>query len=470
MSNNVTPTATESGVIHEATTEQVIATHGQYAGKTIDKNDSITWLIDGETAIAHNCDMGHVGAMFEENFYPYHELIYCSRGTYALQNIPRINAIKLYNDHVIHNCDEDLVFYTQYTNRAFLMEDRASDRIVLTYEGQDGECEEYEYESKCTRIYTEDSYFWVHDSHSGIYIYSSDTAQYYLDSECAEANGLMYDSDEDEWVSENTYHSRYNEDGWSNEHNTGSYHSFSRLSRKDEKHCGFSIGFEVEKEDRKVKVDVNHYELYNELGWCKEQDGSLDTKSGFEAVSPIYSLFGKQFDIDCKDSRLEKILNAEYNDDSCGGHINLSSDTFTRHQLYEGVSAFFPLLYCLYEKRMNETYCTAKKKNRMSAESDKYSAVYIRDNRIEIRIFAAVKSMENLKWRRDLVRIMVKNINTTELQVFKMMMNKKSKLYRHLLKVMTAEKIHEKCIKFLEYSKAFNDKNIDGHGNNLLNK
>jgi hypothetical protein len=119
---------------------------------------------------------------------------------------------------------------------------------------------------------------------------------------------------------------------------------------------------------------------------------------------------------------------------------------------------------------MNETYCTAKKKNRMSAESDKYSAVYIRDNRIEIRIFAAVKSMENLKWRRDLVRIMVKNINTTELQVFKMMMNKKSKLYRHLLKVMTAEKIHEKCIKFLEYSKAFNDKNIDGHGNNLLNK
>ena len=106
----------------------------------------------------------------------------------------------------------------------------------------------------------------------------------------------------------------------------------------------------------------------------------------------------------------------------------------------------------------------------MSARSDKYSAIYIRENRVEIRIFPAVKSVENLIWRRDLVRIMIKNINATELQVFKMMMNKKSKLYRHLSKVMSEEKIHEKCVKFLEYSKAFNDKNIDGQGNNLLNK
>jgi hypothetical protein len=205
------------------------------------------------------------------------------------------------------------------------------------------------------------------------------------------------------------------------------------------------------------------------LGWCKEQDGSLDVKKGFEAVSPVYSLFGKQLELDLKDCDLQKLINADYNTESCGGHINISSDTFTKEELYEGISAFFPLLYSIYENRINQSYCQAKKKHRMGYEKDKYSAVYIRDNRVEIRIFPAVKNIDNLIWRRDLIRIMVKNINATELQVFKMMMNKKSKLYKHLNRVMTAETIHKKCVKFLEYSKAFNDKNIDGHGKNLLN-
>jgi hypothetical protein len=118
---------------------------------------------------------------------------------------------------------------------------------------------------------------------------------------------------------------------------------------------------------------------------------------------------------------------------------------------------------------MNENYCAAKKKSEMSARADKYSAVYIRDNRVEFRIFPAVRSLDNLLWRTELIKIMVKNINSTELQVFKMLMNKKSKLYRHLLRIMSAETIHKKCIKFLEYSKAFNDKNIDREGGNLLN-
>jgi hypothetical protein len=345
------------------------------------------------------------------------------------------------------------------------------ERIVPLCEHEEEEGDiEYEYQANCTRVYREIGFFWQYDGLMNPYVYCGETSRYYENEAAAQAHGLVYDGHEDEWVSEDTYNSRYNEDGYSDHHNTASYHYFSRRSRKDENHCGFSIGYEVEKEDRAVKVEICKDKLYEDLGWCKEQDGSLDTKSGFEAVSPVYSLFGKQLEIDLKNEDLQRIVNAEYNEDTCGGHINISSDTFTKEQLYEGISAFFPLLYCIYEKRIHETYCQAKKKNEMSARSDKYSAIYIRDNRVEIRIFPAVKNVENLLWRRDLIRIMIKNINATELQVFKMMMNKKSKLYRHLSRVMSAEKIHQKCVKFLEYSKAFNDKNIDGHGNNLLNK
>jgi hypothetical protein len=350
----------------------------------------------------------------------------------------------------------------------FVIEEIHYEDIVLLKENTSDGNEEYEYKHNCTEIWAEDCRYWVLDEDLDEYVHCESNGRYYHDDEAAENYGIVYDNNEDQWITQADYNSRYNEDGFSDSHNTRSYHHFSRRSRKDENHCGFSIGFEVEKEDREVKVEISAENLHDRLGWCKEQDGSLDSKSGFEAVSPVYSLFGKQLELDLKDCELQKLINADYNTESCGGHINISSDNFSKEELYEGISAFFPLLYSMYEKRINLHYCQAKKKSRMGYEKDKYSAIYIRDNRVEIRIFSAVKNIDNLIWRRDLIRIMVKNINATELQVFKMMMNKKSKLYKHLNRVMTAETIHKKCVKFLEYSKAFNDKNIDNHGNNLL--
>lgn len=473
MSNTVTPIATESGEVQATQTQQenqVIATRGHYKGLVIPFEESI--IVYGEHSqqyTMHIDDIENLELIFGV-YYLYEATVFCSFGDYRGERIPLINAIKLQSDRYIHNCNADDVLLTAYTRQKFVLNEINREDIVLLHRGTSEEDGEYEYRYHCTEIIGEGQLrFYVHDSELYNYPYCTSNQTWYADEDAAEAHDCVYDDTEQEWVTQIEFDSRYNGDGFPDDHNTRSYHDLMRRSRKDENHCGFSIGFEVEKEDREVKVEINADELHDKLGWCKEQDGSLNIKSGFEVVSPVYSLFGKQLELDLKDCDLQRLINADYNDESCGGHINISSDTFTKEELYEGISAFFPLLYCIYESRINASYCVAKKKHRMGYEKDKYSAVYIRDNRVEIRIFPAVKNIDNLLWRRDLIRIMVKNINATELQVFKMLMNKKSKLYKHLNRIMTAETIHKKCIKFLEYSKAFNDKNIDSHGKNLLN-
>ena len=77
----------------------------------------------------------------------------------------------------------------------------------------------------------------------------------------------------------------------------------------------------------------------------------------------------------------------------------------------------------------------------MSYSPEKRTAIYKQSNRIEFRIFPAVRSKQNAIWRIDLVKIFVKNINCGEIDVLKMMVNEKSPLHKHLMKVYTKEEI-----------------------------
>ena len=47
------------------------------------------------------------------------------------------------------------------------------------------------------------------------------------------------------------------------------------------------------------------------------------------------------------------------------------------------------------------------------------------------------------------------------MDVLRMLVNKKSKLYKHLLVVIDDNKIRAKVVKFINYTKQFNDKNLD---------
>ena len=59
-------------------------------------------------------------------------------------------------------------------------------------------------------------------------------------------------------------------------------------------------------------------------------------------------------------------------------------------------------------------------------------------------------------WRVGLARLMVENLYKSELDVLKMMLNTRSRLYKHLSKVYTPEKMIDKVSMFIRYSNIYN--------------
>ena len=242
-----------------------------------------------------------------------------------------------------------------------------------------------------------------------------------------------------------------------------SYHSGSRSWRVDS-NTAWTMGFEVEKEDKDVRRSCYDHDLPH--NWTKERDGSLSDSSGFELISPVYNLFDNLHEQDIAASDLlRNHINAKHSK-ACGGHIHIGSKLYTTEQVFEGVSGFLPLLYSLYENRISVNYCKAKKKHEY-LNRDKYSAVYVRDTTVEFRIFPAVKSVDNLKWRIDLLRIMVRNFGKSERDVLTMLCDRKSILHEHLLKVIDADKMLQKVALFVKYSSIYNDTNLDGESTDI---
>ena len=59
------------------------------------------------------------------------------------------------------------------------------------------------------------------------------------------------------------------------------------------------------------------------------------------------------------------------------------------------------------------------------------------------------------------MRIIMTNINASEIDVLKMIVNQKSKLYKHLRIIYTQSEVLSKIEKFIMYSKMYNNKVID---------
>jgi hypothetical protein len=281
------------------------------------------------------------------------------------------------------------------------------------------------------------------------YVYAGD--EYYADSSVAESCGWIWSERRDDWV---------HEDDWDEDRpdkDNARYHDLDRRDRREGK-CKFSIGFEIEKEDT-TACEISYSKLYRETDWIKENDSSLDDDNGYELVSPIYDLYSSKIDEDIKNNNdLKTLINGDYSS-NCGGHINISSTEYEPEQLFEGIIGFMPLLYGLYENRLHKNYSAAKKKHEYYAKS-KYSAIYIKDNVVELRLPPAVKSVTNLLWRRDLVRIMCENINKSESDVLRLLLNQNSKLYKHLRKIFPQEKLVDKIEKFIYYSNTYNNKKL----------
>jgi len=282
------------------------------------------------------------------------------------------------------------------------------------------------------------------------YVYAG--SQYFADSNIANEHGYYYDDHDGEW-----YHEDDERPSQVSRYNSG-YHSGRGRGWKAGDKPKFTVGFEIEKEDNDAGC-IPWQGVYGRTGWIKESDGSLD-EDGYELVSPIFNLYTDDVDKEIdSDKELQRLIDAEYSD-NCGGHINLGSSMYTPAQLFEGLSAFMPLMYSMYTGRLTRSYCQAKEKYKYRSSSDKYASVFIKDQVVEFRIFPAVRSVKNLLWRRDFLRLMCDNINKSELDVLKMLVNQNSKMYKHMRKIYSQDELLEKTKQFIYYSERFNDKKL----------
>lgn len=208
---------------------------------------------------------------------------------------------------------------------------------------------------------------------------------------------------------------------------------------------GMTIGFEIEKEDEDMLRADCARELYHDTGWAKERDSSLDDDSGYELVSPIYDLMSDKLDRDINgDKRIELLINADYSH-RCGGHIHVGHESYSGRTLFDKVSPWVPLLYSLYVGRIGRDYCAVKKNDEIKQGNDKYQAVRIFDDHIEFRIISAVPDVTTLLWRRDLMRIIMTNLDYSPMKIVGELLDEKSKLYEHLRKNYTPAKIAVKA-------------------------
>lgn len=293
--------------------------------------------------------------------------------------------------------------------------------------------------------------------------------EYYYNDDAIRNAGYLWSERCDEWIHEEHWCDTLHSDEYQDEDNANNarYQSLERKIRFDSS-AKFTIGFEIEKEDYNM-ASVDWERLYNDTGWIKESDGSLNDASGYELVTPAFDLMDDKLDEEIKNNiTLRNLINANHSS-NCGGHINLGSTIYTTEQLFEGISGFFPLFYSIYEHRLEKNYSKAKKKHHYYSR-DKYSSIYIKDKVVEIRIPSAVISVTNLLWRRDLMRIIVENINKSEMQVLRMLVNQKSKLHMHLRKVYSIDKMIEKIEKFVKYSEEFNNVKLPHVNTNKLQK
>jgi hypothetical protein len=221
----------------------------------------------------------------------------------------------------------------------------------------------------------------------------------------------------------------------------GQTHQYHSGFRRDFTSAGtvYTIGFEVEKEDDDP-LDTWDLDAVDETGWCRESDGSLCEETGFELVSPIFDLHDTVLDAALEGRILRDHINADYGS-SCGGHINVGKRGVSGDEFFDSIQAFVPLFLTIWRHRITNQYSQIQRKPDNYKRAGKYSAINIQSRYIEFRLPPAFKSVTNLLWRRDLMRIMCDNENIKPLQLITMMLNPKSALGIHLRKVYSNDQV-----------------------------
>lgn len=187
---------------------------------------------------------------------------------------------------------------------------------------------------------------------------------------------------------------------------TDSYHSRgSEYYELDENYVTpYKIGFEAEKEDYDVKSSWNIHE-FNRMTdhmWRKEKDSSLSDHEGFELISPYMKLDADRIISYINGNPvLREHVNADYSN-KCGGHVHLSNYKLSGSELYDAISGYFPIILAMYRGRIRNSYSAAASKDDMKRGGR--MAINVKSDRIEIRVFSAIRNVEQLRFRLKLLQ------------------------------------------------------------------
>jgi hypothetical protein len=285
-----------------------------------------------------------------------------------------------------------------------------------------------DYEDGCSIMYIDGDY----SMHQGEWSWADDTL-------FCEQDGSYYHMNDE---GENIFWSERNEEyRLEEDRNANRMHVYHSGFRRDftSRDTTYTIGFEVEKEDDDP-LDTWDLDAVDETGWCRESDGSLCEETGFELVSPIFDLHDTVLDAALEGRILRDHVNADYGS-SCGGHINVGKRGVSGDEFFDSIQAFVPLFLTIWRHRITNQYSQIQRKPDNYKRAGKYSAINIQSRYIEFRLPPAFKSVTNLLWRRDLMRIMCDNENIKPLQLITMMLNPKSALGIHLRKVYSNDQV-----------------------------
>lgn len=166
----------------------------------------------------------------------------------------------------------------------------------------------------------------------------------------------------------------------------------------------FGFGVEIEKSEM-PDFEFDKCDLYEKTGAVMERDGSVP--NGFELKTPIYNLMSAK-----TDERIQALK--PFCDikgvENAGGHVGFSMSGKRDEELLDLCSGWLPLIFAMYKKRLNNSYCQGKNIDGLKRSGEKMQAVRMRGSYIEFRLCSSVKSFQTLKFRLAFFRIMAQNL------------------------------------------------------------
>jgi hypothetical protein len=225
-------------------------------------------------------------------------------------------------------------------------------------------------------------------------IYCENSGWYHVDSIdnyiFLHSDGNYYECEEEEETNENIY----------NYHRSPSPTVVNGLA----KNYGY-FGIEVEKCE--IDSDTN----FEDIGESNLFKGiEEDSSCGFEAITNIIAVNYKTEKFLKSEILKQKVLlNSEVNS-CCSGHITLSIDGLSGLQLQEKIRPYLSLWFALFKGRLKNNYCSGNIEAK-NERTDKYSAINVFNNRIEIRIPSKIGSKKVFENRCNLAILTLMAIN-----------------------------------------------------------